>query len=87
MTQVDRFLSENSLDEDEEQDSETESLLLQATRAAADDAAGEHVESNADNREGSEFEVDRIDRELEFEESIAVARGKGTQTRWGEKVR
>ena len=46
------FLSEDSLDKDEEQDSETESLLLQATRAAADDAAGDHVESDVDNSEG-----------------------------------
>ena len=60
--QNDGFLSEDSLDEDEEQNNETESLLLQATRAAADDAADDHVESNVDNSEGSDFEVDRIHR-------------------------
>ena len=51
------FLSEDSLDKDEEQDSETESLLLQATCAAADDAAEEHVESNVDNSVGSDLKL------------------------------
>ena len=51
------FLSEDSLDKDEEQDSETESLLLQATCAAADDTAEEHVESNVDNSVGSDLKL------------------------------
>ena len=47
-----------------------QSLLLQATHAAAD----EHIESDVNNSEGSDFEVDRIGRELEFKDSIVVAR-------------
>ena len=75
------FLSEDSLDEDEEQDSKTESPLLQATRVAADDAADEHVESDVDNSVGSDFEVDCIDPELKFEDSTVEARGR--KCRWG----
>ena len=52
-----------------------QSLLVQVFRAAAADTAGEHMEPDVDNSEGSDFEVDRIGRQLEFEDNN-VARGR-----------